>query len=355
MTSTFPNVVVANLHKRFTGISATVRALLPKQRRELDIGLVDTGKLGLGGTIKLARIAVEGFAKPADAEFRVWHARRDIDMIVGILLRNLLRQKWRLVFTSAARKRPGKTLNFLINRMDAVIATSQRSAGFLDWHSVVIPHGVDTDFFCPAPCGKAKTAAEEKAERIVATVGRVRHSKGTDLFVNAMIKLLPKHPALKAVVIGDCRPEHESFRDQLKKNIEAAGLQDRIEFVGGVGPEEMRNWYRRMALCVAPSRSEGFGLTPLEAFACGTPAVAASTGAWQWVVTDETGAIFKVGELDDLASNLDRLLECPEELARMGSKARDHVVRNHSIANEAKAINALYKRLLSGEVVPKIT
>lgn len=355
MKSTFPNVVVANLHKRFTGISATVRALLPIQRRDLDIGLIDTGKLGLGGTIKLARIAAEGFAKPANAEFRVWHARRDIDMIVGILLRDLLRQKWRLVFTSAARKRPGKTLNFLINRMDAIIATSKRSADFLDWHSVIIPHGVDTDFFCPAPRDKPTVASEEKKERIIATVGRVRHSKGTDLFVDAMTKLLPKHPSFKAVVIGDCRPEHESFRDQLKKNIEATSLQDRIEFVGGVGPEEMRNWYRRIALCVAPSRSEGFGLTPLEAFACGTPALAASTGAWQWVVTDETGAIFKVGELDDLTSNLDRLLEDPEELARMGGKARDHVVRNHSIANEAKAINELYKRLLSGEVLPKIT
>ena len=87
MKSTFPNVVVANLHKRFTGISATVRALLPIQRRDLEIGLIDTGKLDLGGTIKLARIASKGFAKPAKAEFRVWHARRDIDMIVGILPR----------------------------------------------------------------------------------------------------------------------------------------------------------------------------------------------------------------------------------------------------------------------------
>ena len=355
MKASCPNIVVANLHKRFTGISATVRALLPKQRRELDIGLVDTGKLDLDGKLKLARLALDGFAAPDDAEFRIWHARRDIDMIAGILLRDLLRQKWRLIFTSAARKRPGRTLNFLVNRMDAVIATSKRSAGFLDWHSVVIPHGVDTEFFCPNPCDKSMIAAEAQAEYVVATIGRVRHSKGTDLFVDAMIKLLPKHPAFKAVVIGDCRPEHESFRDRLQKSVDAAGLQDRIEFVGGVGPEEMRNWYRRIALCVAPSRSEGFGLTPLEAFASGTPALAASTGAWPWIVTSETGAIFRVGDLDDLTAKLESLLEDPKRLADMGNKARDHAFRHHSIESEAKAINELYKRLLSGEVVPKAT
>lgn len=353
MPSRIPNVIALNLHRRFTGISATVRTLVPIQRREVEIGLVDSGGLDVGGKIGLLHVALQGFRKPADAEFRVWHARRDVDMIVGIILRDLFRQRWRLIFTSAARKRPGRTLNFLIRRMDAVIATSKRSAGFLDWHSVVIPHGVDTGFFCP----EADAAdADRNSDRgfAITTAGRVRRSKGTDLFVDAMIRLLPRHPGFRAYVIGECRPDHAEFQRSLRLRIEEAGLDDRIRFVGQVGREEMRGWYRKTDLFVAPSRSEGFGLTVLEAFACGTPAVAASIGAWPWIVREGTGSIFEAGRLDDLAAELDPLLSDPGTLAEMGRNARAHAVECHSVESEANEINALYKRLMRGEILPRL-
>ena len=353
MSSRIPNVIALNLHKRFTGISATVRTLVPIQRRELEIGLVDSGGLNVDGKTGLVQVALQGFRKPADAEFRVWHARRDIDMIVGIVLRDLFRQKWRLIFTSAARKRPGRVLNSLIRRMDAVIATSKRSAGFLDWHSVVIPHGVDTGFFCP----EADATDGDRnlgRECAVATAGRVRRSKGTNLFVDAMIRLLPRHPRCRAYVIGECRPEHAEFQRSLLLRIEEAGLADRIRFVGQVGRDEMKSWYRKADLFVAPSRSEGFGLTVLEAFACGTPAVAASMGAWPWIVREGTGSIFETGSLDDLAAKLDPLLSDPGTLAEMGRNARAHAVECHSVESEANAINALYKRLMKGEILPRL-
>lgn len=352
MPSGIPNVIALNIHRRFTGISATVRTLVPIQRREVEIGLVDSGGLDVDGKIGLLHVALQGFRKPADAEFRVWHARRDIDMIIGIILRDLFRQKWRLIFTSAARKQPGRVLNFLIRRMDVVIATSKRSAGFLDWHSVVIPHGVDTGFFCPE-AGAADADRNSGQEFAVATAGRIRESKGTDLFVDAMIQLLPRHPRFSAYVIGECRPDHAEFQRSLQLRIEEAGLADRIRFVGQVGREEMRDWYRRADLFVAPSRSEGFGLTVLEAFACGTPAVAASMGAWPWVVREGTGSIFETGRLDDLAAKLDPLLRDPGTLAEMGRTARTHAVECHSVGSEANEINALYKRLMRGQILPR--
>src|SRR3982750_4736885 len=79
----------------------------------------------------------------------IWHARRNDEMIAGVLLRAL---GWplKLVFTSAAQRDHRRLTRFLIRRMDAVIATSDVSASFLKREATVIPHGVDTDRYAPA-------------------------------------------------------------------------------------------------------------------------------------------------------------------------------------------------------------
>ena len=103
-----PSIVVLNLHRRFTGISATIKSIVPHQRRELEIAIADIGNLELGGEYSIIDIAILGFTNSDLGKFRVWHARRDIDMILGILLRDIFRQRWRVVFTSAANRRPGE-------------------------------------------------------------------------------------------------------------------------------------------------------------------------------------------------------------------------------------------------------
>ncbi len=74
-----------------------------------------------------------------------------------------------------------------------------------------------------------------------------------------MIALLPKYPEWTAIITGRTTSEHQSFEDDLKARIAAAGLQDRILILGEV--PDIRVWYRRLTLYVAPSRNEGFGLT----------------------------------------------------------------------------------------------
>ena len=355
MTGGLPNVVALNLHKRFTGISSTIRFLLPHQRRDIQIGLIDWGSLGIRDELSLWQTVMSGFRRPEGVAFRVWHARRDIDMAIGILLRDVFRQRWRLMFTSAANRRPGRTLNFLINRMDAVVAACGRSAGFLDWHSAVIHHGVDTDFFHP-PNGGAQENSDVMlpGKYIVGTFGRIRHSKGTDLFVDALTALLPEFEDFSAAIAGLCRPQHREFKASLEEKIAHAGLQDRIVFLGDIDSTEMVKWLQRVNLCVAPSRVEGFGLTPIEAFACGTPVVASSVGVWPEIVGDGVGAVFASGDVDDLVAKLRPLLANVEQLAEMGTAARNQVVATHSVHAEAEALNKIYEVLMNGDSLAKI-
>ena len=144
-----PDVVVTNLHRRYTGVSATVRALVPLQRQYLSIGLLDWGGLGLPAQVRWGQLLRQGWSRPSRGRCRVWHARRDIEIACGIVLKKLLNQPWKILFTSAAPKPPGAFLAALLRHCDAVIATSERSAGFLDCPAEVIYHGVDVNHYSP--------------------------------------------------------------------------------------------------------------------------------------------------------------------------------------------------------------
>src|ERR1700686_1718426 len=105
-------------------------------------------RIGLGDLLKLWRRRTP----------LIWHARRNNEMIVGVLLRAL---GWplKLVFTSAAQRHHTWITRWLIARMDAIIATSDLSASYLKRTATVIPHGVDTDRYAP-PTNRAAAFAQ---------------------------------------------------------------------------------------------------------------------------------------------------------------------------------------------------
>ena len=340
------DIVVANIHRRYTGVSATVRALMPHLRAQRQVDLFDTGALQLGGDISFLTLLRRGWTQPSQGRYRIWHARRDVEILLGVFLRSLLRQPWKVVFTSAAPKRHGPVLRWIINRSDAIIATSAKAASFLDWHTLVIHHGVDTQWFCPPKEPREqllqRSGLAGQARYAIGQFGRIRYSKGTDLFVHALIQLLPKHPEFMAVISGLCQEEDQAYLDGLKGDIEKAGLTNRIVFLGDLTPEVIRNWYQTVSLVVAASRSEGFGLTPLEAMASGCPVVASYAGIWPEVVDEQVGSLFETGNLNDLVQKLRPYLIDPSVFLQKADQARDRAINKHSIAFEAQEVLKVY-------------
>ena len=88
-------------------------------------------------------------------------------------------------------------------------------------------HGIDTGRFHPAgdKAEAVRAVGLDTAFRYVGCFGRVRRQKGTDLFVDAMIALLPKHPEWAAVVAGRATAQHKAFEDELRARVAAAGLR----------------------------------------------------------------------------------------------------------------------------------
>src|SRR5262245_59358254 len=275
----------------------------------------------------------------------IWHARRNDEMIVGVLLRAL---GWplRLVFTSAAQRHHSWITRWLIRRMDAVIATSDISASFLKRESVVVMHGVDTDAYAPPADRAAAFAASGLPGRYaIGWFGRVRAQKGSDVFVEAMCRLLPRYPDFTAVMVGAIVPEQQAFASELKKRIEAAGLQSRIVIMGELAIEEVQRWYQRLTIYAFTSRNEGFGLTLIEAMAAGSALVASRAGAAERVVEDGvTGVLTPPGDADALVAALEPLMRDPALAAAMGQRARARVREKFSLDAEANAIAKVYRR-----------
>jgi mannosyltransferase len=282
-----------------------------------------------------------------------------VEIVAGLLLKKLFRQPWKIVFTSAAPKPPGAWLAALLRHCDAVIATSARSAQFLNSYTEIIQHGVDVDVYSPPPDDALERLREPlnlpelfvpaslQSRYWIGAFGRIRSSKGTDLLVDALIQVLPEFPEFAAVMTGLCQAKDAAFQQDLQGKIDAAGLADRIVFLGDLDRETVLACYRRVLLCVAASRTEGFGLTPLEAMACGRAVLVSGAGVWPQVVDAEVGASFETGSATALATALRGLLPDPALLWQQGRRGRQRAVACHSLQGEADRINQLYRQLMA--------
>ncbi len=287
--------------------------------------------------------------RPRHRPFRIWHARRNNEMLLGIILRDLVRAPVKLVFTSAAQREHKPLTQWMLRRMDEVVTPSARSGSFLQVPYTIVRHGIDPERFYPRRTEDDRFAAAGlPGQRAVGCFGRIRTQKGTDLFVRAMIDLLPDHPAWTAVICGRATREHVGFLDALKAQVEEAGLSDRIMFLGEV--PDIALWYRRVDLYVAPSRVEGFGLTPLEAMASGTAVVASDAGAHAEAIDEGvTGSVVPSGDGAALTSAIRRYLD-DEALCDLHGRAGPQRVDNrYPLSAEADGLVEVYEKLWAGD------
>ena len=335
-------LIVPNLHRRYSGVTATNRMVSPRLAK-----MFSAAWLGPGAPDGIARIRVVDLVQLWRRRAPlIWHARRNNEMIAGVLLRSL---GWplKLVFTSAAQRHHTWITRWLISRMDAIIATSDRSASFLKRKAIVVMHGVDTDGYAP-PADRAAAFAESglPGRYAIGCFGRVRAQKGSDVFVDAMCRLLPRHPDFTAVLVGAIVPEQQGFASELRNQIAAAGLQSRIVITGELQIAEVQRWYQRLTIYAFTSRNEGFGLTLIEAMAAGAALVASRAGAAEFVVEDGvTGVLTPPGDVDALVAAIEPLLRDPASAAAMGERARARVLAKFSLDAEASAIAQVYRSL----------
>ena len=339
-------VIAPNLKRRLSGVTATIARLVPLQSSMIGIRATGPGLPADVPHIPLWKLPFLSRRTPI-----VWHARRNTEMLLGLFLRNVLRLPLKLLFTSASQRHHSGYTKWLISKMDDVIATSQKTRTYLDHEAHVVMHGIDLENFAiPADKPALRRDLGLPEGLLLGCYGRIRHQKGTDAFVDAMIALCKQREDVFGIVMGRATEKHQTFLQDLKDKVAAAGLADRILFKPEVTVDEIPAWYQVLDLFIAPQRWEGFGLTPLEAMACGVPVVATDVGAFSEIVTTpQIGTVVEPGNPAALAEAAKPFLADPAALAESGRAARAHVEENFRIEGEAQRLVAIYQGLLDAK------
>ena len=343
------DLFVTNYNKNFTGVSATTANVLLKQAQTYNLRLVGCSLPECPKPVSRATAYYLAKAKPKNKLFSIWHVRRNNEMRDAIIARDILRLPIKIVFTSAAQRQHSLVPRWLISKMDTVIATTELAASYVPNVGAIIPHGVNTEKFRPSNnLRDAWKKTGYPGVKGIATIGRIRKEKGTDFFVDSMIRILPNMKDLTALIIGKAGDKDKRFLEILKSKVNTAGLNDRIIFTGEISAEKLPIIFRSLSLLVALPRYEGFGMTPLEGMASGVPFVASSTGYFkEFSDQGRCGKVVPVGDLNSAIECITLFLTEEEYRNEVSIRGRKAANETYSISNEAQLIGDVYKQLWS--------
>jgi glycosyltransferase involved in cell wall biosynthesis len=238
-------------------------------------------------------------------------------------------------------------------QVDAVLASSTEEAGELARLAVprsaiqVVPCGVDTGVFTPAPEGKR--AAKGAKHRLVAVAAEDR-PRGVETILRALAQVHDAELIITGGPDGKHLPRSGPFRE-LAKLADGLGVRSRVKFAGEVTGASLAALLRSADIAVSASPYEPSGLAALQAMACGTPVVVSAVGGHLDAVIDGTTGLL-VAPLDPagLARQLRRLLATPALLEGYGIAAADRARSRYAWERIGSETLAVYQRLLTAKM-----
>lgn len=175
----------------------------------------------------------------------------------------------------------------------------------------------------------AASVAKQKSDIVYA--GRLVRHKHVDALIRAVGRLQKTNPAIRAVIIGT-GPDF----DRLQKMVVKLGLQQNITLTGRLEKAtDVFSYMKASKVFVSPSTREGFGITILEAYACGLPVVTVNhpDNAGQYLVQPDTGIVCDLSP-GALAKSIDMLLSVKKKVKAADAERFDW---SHSVAELLKA------------------
>jgi len=222
----------------------------------------------------------------------------------------------------------------------------------------VVPCGFDAAEMQPMPCDTARAGLgwDTPSFRIL-QLGRMVPRKGVDNVIRALARLRRHHgiDARLCVVGGNsvepCE-QHTPELGRLRRIAQEEGVLDHIEFTGRRDRMELRRYYCASDVFVTTPWYEPFGITPVEAMACGLPVVGSDTGGIRsTVVHGQTGFLVPPRDPGALAVRLAALARDPALCRRMGEAGRRRARRLYTWERVGYALLDVYHRVSREEAV----
>jgi len=209
----------------------------------------------------------------------------------------------------------------------------------------VIPCGVDTERFRPADLA-SPAAARAREMPLVVCVARLVPVKNLGLLLEVCAELRARDVRFRCVIVGEGKS-----REELEAVHRRLALRDVVEFVGAAEQSDVLGFWQRASIGVLTSQQEGMPVSLMEAGACGVPVVAPAAGGIPELVSDGvTGLLAPPGDRQRLARAMQRLLEEPGLARRMGTAARERVVKQFSVRRQVDRLMDLWAGVLREEV-----
>jgi mannosylfructose-phosphate synthase len=196
----------------------------------------------------------------------------------------------------------------------------------------MIPPGYDDNRFYPVSAASRNSIRQRLGYEgaVILAIGRLARNKGYDLLLDAFSLVASRIPdAILHLAVGGTQlnQSEQKYLAELKAQAAQLNLSDRVKFDGFIAEEDLADCYRAADVFVLSSRYEPFGMTAIEAMACGTPTVVTTHGGLYRALTFGRHALYAdTFDKEDLGITIVKVLRHPRlahRLGRMGAhKAR---------------------------------
>jgi L-malate glycosyltransferase len=214
---------------------------------------------------------------------------------------------------------------------------------------ICFPWGIDLKVFRPAVSAlQLRSRLGWKSNRVVISTRRFEPIQGTMIFLEAMLRVFPKCPDVRVLMVGD-----GSLRPQVEAFIARHRLKDRFYLPGQVPEPVLADYYNEADLYVSATYSDGASISLLQAMACGLPVIVTSGyGNLEWALHARNGWLYPAGDTQALAA---ALVEGLNDTAARSSMGRVNAAVVRERANWDENVQQLllgYNRILNGRSAP---
>ena len=215
----------------------------------------------------------------------------------------------------------------------------------------VIPCGFNPHEFYPMDRLLARMVLNlDPSENIILQLGRMVPRKGVDNVIRAFAKASRTGITMRLLIVGgetdNADPEKDLEIVRLRKLAADEGVANSVTFTGRRSREMLRFYYAAADIFITTPWYEPFGITPLEAMACGTPVIGSNVGGIKYSVEDgKTGYLVPPSDDDTLAQRIFELLTDRERLLKMKDQAVKRANNMFRWSHVASMAAALYERI----------
>ncbi len=275
--------------------------------------------------------------------FTPLYSKQKIFLLIHHVHQRVFRTSLTPPFSWIATFLEGKLMPYIYRKVKVITVSPSSKADIIDHNLTdtdpsIIYCGVDNTLYTPGIKSKIP---------LVAYVGRLKSYKSLHVFIRAALEILKHIPTVRFIIAGNGEEKRRLMELADRLNIEKY-----IDFVGTVTNEEKIRIYQKAWVFVNPSLMEGWGITSIEANACGTPVVASNvSGLRDSVYNPHSGFLVPYGNHEEFAKHITLLLKNPALRQRMSREATKWASKFEWDKSASQFLNLIDKSNRSGTCI----